>query len=336
MAERLLAADPQSWRQAKNTRAVVTYTLSGGQARVIQKVIEIGNAPELEKKLMEGALAYVDGHEAKASQLLMSIDAKSLPPTVGGHIALVQAMLLSRGDPKRSNELLDLARILVPGTLVEETALRREIFNLSDGSDFNKFVLLSSQYLRRFQKSLYAENFKQRFSATIIRLGMTDDPDQFDKVVKAIKELETEDQLHMYMLIAQAAILNGSANVARLAAKKAIEVAKDGSAEGTRAQLFQAAAMILTNNYDQGLTKLKAIDPAQMSKHDLELKSAILSMAKQIRQWPESPDMDGEEPKPNLKAPGRDGTVAASAGPVIDMAQKALSDTDQLLQRQSR
>jgi chemotaxis protein MotC len=336
MADKLLTADPQSWRQAKNTRAIVTYTLSGGQARVIQKVIEIGNASEPEKRLMEGSLAYVDGHEAKATQLLMPIDAKSLPPTVGGHLALVQAMLVSRDDPKRSNELLDLARILVPGTLVEETALRREIFNLSDGGDVNKFILLSSQYLRRFQKSLYAENFKQRFSATVIHLEMTDDPAQFDKVVKATNELDPEDQLHLYMLIAQTAILNGSANVARQAAEKAIAIAKDGSTDEMRAQLFEAAAMILTNNYDQGLAKLKAIDSTQMSKHDLELKGAILSMAKQIRQWPESPDVENDEPKPNLKAPGRDGTLAASAGPVIDLAQKALSDTDHLLQGQSR
>jgi hypothetical protein len=58
-------------------------------------------------------------------------------------------------------------------------------------------------------------------------------------------------------------------------------------------------------------------------------------MAKQIRQWPEPPD-DDNEPKPNPKAPGRDGTVAAAAGPVIDMAQKAISDTDRLLQEHAR
>jgi chemotaxis protein MotC len=335
MGDRLLAADPQSWRLAKNARAVLTYTLSGGQARVVRKVLQIGNSPELEKKLMEGALAYVEGQEAKASQLLLPIDAKSLPPTVGGHVALVQAMLVSHESVNKSNELLDVARIMVPGSLVEETALRREIFNLSDGGDLNKFVLLSSQYLRRFQNSLYAENFKQKFSATVIHLGMTDDPGQFGKVVKAISELETEDQLHLYMLISQAAILNGNATVARLAAEKAIVIAKAGSPDGMRARLFEAAALILTNNYDQGLAKLKELEVAQMSKQDAELKGAILSMAKQIRQWPEPPD-DDNEPKPNPKAPGRDGTVAAAAGPVIDMAQKAISDTDRLLQEHAR
>jgi chemotaxis protein MotC len=337
IGDRLLAADPQSWRQAKNARAVLTYTLSGGQARVVRKVLQIGNSPELEKRLMEGALAYIEGQEIKASQLLLPIDAKLLPPTVGGHVALVQAMLMGREDLNRSNEFLDVARILVPGTLVEETALRREIFNLSDSGDLNKFVLLSSQYLRRFQKSPYAENFKQKFYTTVIHLGMTDNPEQFNKVVKAASELETEDQLHLYMLIAQAAILNGNAAVAHLAAEKAMAVAKAGSPDSVRAQLFEAAALILTSNYDQGLAKLKELEGSQMSKQDGELKSAILSMAKQIRQWPELPDTDDDvEPKANPKAPGRDGTLAAAAGPVIDLAQKAISDTDQLLQEHAR
>jgi chemotaxis protein MotC len=336
IGDRLLVADPQSWHQAKNARAVVTYTLSGGQVKVIQKVIQIGNAPELEKKLMEGALAYVEGREAKASQLLIDINAKSLPPALGGHLALVQAMLLSHDDPAKSNELLDLARILAPGTLVEETALRREVFNLSDGGDLNKFILLSSQYLRRFPNSLYAENFKQKFGTTVTHLGMTDSPEQFAKVVQAIGNLESEDRLHLYMLIAQSAILGGNAMIAQLAAERAMTIAKDGSQDGVRAKLFNAAALILTNNYDQGIVKLKELDAVQISKRDADFKSAILAMAKQIRQWPELANSDDDaEPKPNLKAPGHDGTVAASAGPVIDLAQKAISDTDRLLQEKA-
>jgi chemotaxis protein MotC len=333
MGDRLLAVDPQNWRQAKNARAVVSYTLSGGQVRVIRKVLQIGNSPEFEKKLMEGALAYVEGREAKAKQILMDIDAKSLPPTLAGHVALVQASLVSRDDINKSNELLDLARVLSPGTLVEETALRREVANMSDGGDLDKFVLLSSQYLRRFQKSVYADSFRQQFLAAVAHLGLIGEPQQFGKIVRPISDLETDDQLHLYMLLAQAAILNGNAPVARLSAERAMAVAQEGSSDGTRAKLYEAAALILTNNYDQGLAKLKELDVSTLSKRDGELKAAILSIAKQIRQWPELPSFpdDDAEPKPNPQAPGRDGTATAAAGPVIDLAQKAISDTDRLL-----
>lgn len=332
MGDRLFASDPQNWRQAKNARAVVSYTLSGGQVRVIRKVLQIGNSPELEKKLMEGALAYVEGHEAKARQILMDVDARSLPPTVAGHVALVQATLISHDNLNKSNELLDLARVLAPGTLVEETALRREIFNLGEGAELNKFVLLSSQYLRRFRNSVYADNFRQRFSATVTRLGLISEPEQFAKIVKPIGDLETDDQLRLYMLLAQAAILNGNAPVARLSAEKAMAVTKEGTPDEMRAKLYEAAALILTNNYDQGLAKLKELDVSALSKRDAELKAAILSIAKQIRQWPDIPaDPDDAEPNPNPQAPGRDGTATAAGGAVIDLAQKVISDTDRLL-----
>jgi chemotaxis protein MotC len=337
MGDRLLATDPQNWRHVKNARAVVTYTLSGGQVRVIRHVLQIGNSPELEKKLMEGALAYIEGNEAKAKQLLLTIDSRSLPPPLAGHIALVQAILLSHEDAAKSNELLDLARVLAPGTLVEETALRREVFNLSEGGDLNRFVLLTGQYLRRFKKSLYADNFKQKFSATVTRLGMTNGPDQFGKITTSIADLDTDDQLNLYMLIAQAAILNGNVTVAHLASEKVIAIAKDGSADRLRAKLYEAAALILSSNYDQGVAKLKELDASQLSKHDAELKSAILSISKQIRQWPEmSVSLNDAEPKPNPQASGRDATMAAAADPVIDLAQKAIADTDLLLQEHAR
>jgi chemotaxis protein MotC len=217
--------------------------------------------------------------------------------------------------------------------LVEETALRREVFSLSEGDDLNKFLLLSSQYLRRFQNSVYADNFKQRFSAVVTRLGLTSEPQKFAKIAKAIGDLETDDQVHLYMLIAQAAILDGNAMVARLSAEKVTQVAKDGSPDGMRAKLYESAALILTDNYDKGFGKLKELDVSRLSKRDAELRGAILSIAKQIRQWPETPGSpDDVEPKPNPQAPGRDGTATAAAGPVIDLAQKAISDTDQLLQ----
>jgi chemotaxis protein MotC len=57
MAERLLASDHDVWRDPKNARAAVIYTLSGGQSRVIRKAIETGLPPQPELELMRGALA---------------------------------------------------------------------------------------------------------------------------------------------------------------------------------------------------------------------------------------------------------------------------------------
>jgi len=333
IGNRLFATDAQAWKDSKNARAVVSYTLSGGQVRVARHVLESDTLQPAERRLIDGSLAYAEGNEAKAKQLLAPFEPKKLPPTIAGHVALVQAILVAKDNLTKSNELLDQARLLAPGTLVEETALRRQIFNLSSGTDMDRFVLLSSQYLRRFKNSIYADNFRANFYASVTRLGLKGQKEQFLKVVEAIDSLSTEDQLRLYMSMAQAATFDGNMTIASLASEKALAIAKDGDADRGRAKLYEAATLVLTSSYDEGLTKLKDIDEATLTKKDQELKKAILGMAKQIRQWSDVADPAGdEEPQLDAKAVERDATMLAGSKSVIDLAQKALFETDQILQ----
>ena len=94
------AAKPEVWRNPRNARAAVIYLLSGGQPRVIMRLIESGNVPKDEEKMMRGALAYVLSHEAEALKLLGDVDPKSLDPALGGQLAFVQSMLLTTIDPQ--------------------------------------------------------------------------------------------------------------------------------------------------------------------------------------------------------------------------------------------
>ena len=68
------------------------------------------------------------GGRTKQGRGLAALNARSLPPTLGAEIALVQSALVAQNDLKATIERLDEARLLMPGTLVEEAALRREIF----------------------------------------------------------------------------------------------------------------------------------------------------------------------------------------------------------------
>jgi chemotaxis protein MotC len=77
MAERLLASDREVWRDPRNARAAVIYTLSGGQGRVIRKAIETGLPPKPELELMKGSLAYIEEREAEAKKIFSTIDAKT-------------------------------------------------------------------------------------------------------------------------------------------------------------------------------------------------------------------------------------------------------------------
>jgi len=327
IADRLLQADPDVWKDAKNAAAVVTYMLSGGQPRVARKILEIDNCPASEKKLLEGALAYVEGRSAKALQILGSYDPKAFPGPLGAHLALVQAQLFAKTDARKSIQLLDIARVLAPGTLVEEAALRREIFLFDEMNNIDRFVTLSSQYERRFHASVYADNFRQRLATALVHLGLTSDLETLARLEKFLNELEPGEQLKLYLVLARAALVEGKPAVARYAAERAEEKSKGKSSEAMRAKLYNAVASILTHDYDSGVAALESVDRAQLSKSDAELKDAASAIALEIHKWPADAAKLAESVKQD-SAP--DARMTASAA-VIDLAQKSLAATDALL-----
>ena len=171
--QRLTALDPETWAEAENVRAAVTFALAGGGPAVLRALLTSGKATEAEQPLALGALAYLEGREREARAKLAGIDPRTMPAGLAGQLALTQSALMVREAPAKSLELLDLARLLAPGTLVEEGALRRQIFVVAQGGDARRFEALSIQYLRRFRHSVYAGNFRQRFAAALTRLDFT-------------------------------------------------------------------------------------------------------------------------------------------------------------------
>jgi hypothetical protein len=83
--------------------------------------------------------------------------------------------LISKENPGEAIRLLDLARVLAPGTLVEETALRRELVLADEIADIDKFTFLSSEYIWRFPNSAYFDSFRQRFVSSAV-FGLTVKP----------------------------------------------------------------------------------------------------------------------------------------------------------------
>jgi len=328
LAEKLMAAEPSVWRDSRNSRAAITYVLSGGQPRLLHKILTGGIYPSDDKKLIEGVLAYVEGHEAKAKLMLSDIDPRSIEAIEGGHVALAQATLCAHEDPRKAIDLLDLARVLAPGTLVEEAALRREVFLAEQINDFAKFSTATGQYLRRFSKSSYAENFQRRFSASLITIAMAGRLDEIMQLESLFVEMSEPERLRLYLLIAQSALLNGKLDTAHYAAARAVQLAPQDTAEARRAALYDGAVSVLAQDYDDGLGKLEALDRSKLAKRDASIAEGALVIAREIRHWPEANrtlrQQDGTAIAP---PPGFEETLAATDG-AINLAQKALTATD--------
>jgi len=306
----ILAARPETWKDKNETDAAVAYVLSGGQPRIIAQLLEKGGIPASEQPLMRGAEDYVSGKQAEAESLLGDIDPRKASLKLAGQLAFVQSVMKTGPDPKKAIALLDLARLMSPGGLVEEAALRREILLLGDQRAGDQVVFLARQYVTRFGHSIYAEDFIQGLAPAAIRNGLTDDLASLDKFRPLLTTVTPEVRRGFLLAIARAQTLNGKSEVAGAAAREALRDTPVGGTDEAQAKLFEAAAEIITPDYDAGVAILKGIDRSRLGKPDQALLAAITFSAMRLRDPP--PDKTITEPareQPESAAPVRDSAI---------------------------
>ena len=290
MEKAFLAADPAVWQDGRNARAAVTYTLSGGSPRLMRSLVALSPPIAVDADLATGALAYIENREDEARNRLSPLDARALPISLGGQVALVQAGLVAREDLPKAIRLLDDARLLMPGTLVEEAALRREVFLVAQTGDLDRFEFLSQQYLRRFGTSIYAEDFRQRFATAIARLGIADGDDRFPRLEAILKSSDPENQRALFLQLAQAAVVHGKLATARSAAADAAALAPVGGGDAMRAALYDSAASILPGkDIGEVRKRLAALNRRQLGRRDIDLLDAAVAVADAVGDVPATP-----------------------------------------------
>lgn len=324
---RLAAVEPETWAVAENARAGVAFALAGGGPALLRRMLDGGKLGEAEAPLVLGALAYLEGREKEARTLLAKFDPRTMPASLAGQLALTQAAVTVRDAPVRAIELLDLARLLAPGTLVEEGALRREIFVVAQGGDARRFEALAIQYLRRFRRSVYAGNFRQRFAAALTRLDFASDGARVAQLERMLDEIEPEGRRDLYLLVARAALDQGRRETAIFAAERAAGLAEPESRPAAQARLYRAAALIVADGrFEEGREALASLDRTLFSESDALLLDAALSTARQIRTLPQ-----GGAGRPG--APSAAGSRALPETPAIGRAQEALARIDRMIDR---
>lgn len=313
------AAFPQEiWQDERNARALAVYFLSGGTPGVLRRILDREPAPAGDIRLLRGILAYAEGRGEEALRFLGEVDARAQPNALGGQIALAQAALVVRQDPAKASDLLDLARLLLPGTLIEEAALRRQILVESQSTDITRFERLTRQYLFRFRHSVYAGNFRQRFAAALTRMAFVNDPAQFSRLEEMLKPIEPEGRRDIYLLIARAALTQGRTTAAALCAQRTLALAPPASLDAERARLYGAAAAAASaSGYEAALKALAAVDRSRLDPSDIALLDAASEAARTVRDASRVSiqAVSAPAPAPAIAPPPAAPTSAAPASP---------------------
>src|SRR5271155_5574966 len=162
----IATAPPETWKDRRQADSLVIYILSGGSLVDIAPLLKGDAVVDSERALARGALAYVTNHEADAIALLGAEDLNALDARLAGEVAFARSVLETKRDAKAAVE-----RLLQPGGLVEEAALRREIALLAEAKDVSRAAMLIRQYSTRFAGSLYAADFFRDLAAAIAGFG---------------------------------------------------------------------------------------------------------------------------------------------------------------------
>lgn len=321
IGEELGRVPVEAWKAPRNGRALVVYVLSGGETDVLKKLMdsksEIGG---VDLMLAAAAIAYAERRGEEARTLLAKIDARTLSPSLAAHVALVQGILLADREPETAIKHFELARLLAPGSIVEQGALRRQAVVVGKMGRWHEQERLAAQYLRRFGHAVYAATFYRELAEQLASQPDTRDEDQFARLVTLFNMLGEKERRATYLLLAERAVVAGKIKMARFATARASELYGSGSAERVRLQVYGAAADVPSDKSEDGLSMLREIDRRRLGRRESLLVDAASEVGQDVRREPELADTTAASD-----------TAVNEPMAVVDAARKSMDKADELL-----
>ena len=303
------------------------FVLSGGESGVLAHWKQGLDPNSLESKILDGVMAYGDGKTLEAEAILLNLDAMSLTPWRGGHLALAQALLTVRTDPKRALGYLRTAALLLPGTLVEEAALRQSAILAARIGDAAEFSSAINTYFRRFSRSAYLPSFETQVSFYIVRFAPKDGVHILRELVRALPEGWGRCWACFLATVAEQALLTGKVELAAVASAAGMPFVANGSGERSRLLLYAGAADILTGKLQDGMASLRSVQEAKLSEDNRKLLDATLSVADKVRK---TPVLSTQLERSATLRPAK-GNRAFPASSREEAARRALADVDAIL-----
>ncbi|EIM74682.1 chemotaxis protein [Nitratireductor aquibiodomus RA22] len=318
---RMRKAAPDDFSDPRNLQALLIYGLSGGNPKTLELLFSKLSLNADESRLGNAIVRYALGDFAAARSVLQEIDPKSLPPEVGPPVALVSATVTARDNPLFAVRMLDEARLLSPGTLIEEAALRRSIPLAAALRDTERLARASEQYVRRFLRSPYATQFVDTFVAAVVELHETVDPGMVDDVTA---QMSSEQARIVYLRLARKSAIEGYERLLAFASQKAMAHSEDADGDSDpRAVLYANMASVSSDNVDDVLAALNGIERDRLSSADRELLDAATAIAKAVLDEPRHTSAVSPPPEPTPAEAGLPEEAAIEDNGIVENEQNA-------------
>lgn len=259
---------------------VAAYVLSGGDPRTADKLAAVEELDPVQRSVLAGAAEFMRGERNKASKHLSKINPVLLPARLGGRVALAQSLLAT--EPAERQKALSIAASAMPGTLIEEAALRRSTLAYAEQAEEPSFWKRLERYQRRFPMSIYAPAFWDDIMDNILIWTGKGSSFSLPRLDLVMASMDTAKRRTLYLQLARKSAAAGNVDVLEYAAARARRLSEENSQEDQAARLYLSLFAITTDRGAQVLRDLQSINPGLLTPRERALRDAALSIGQQI------------------------------------------------------
>lgn len=216
---RLRTAGPDEFSDLRNVDAAMIYAMSGGNPATLDTLISHDARGNFDTRLTNALLMYLGGKGGSANKTLDEIVPEYKSTAIGPYLALVAANVVMQKKPDIALKYFDWARLALPGTIVEEAALRRSLIITVKQNNIESSIRFARLYLSRFPNSPYAAQVAEQLVALI---DAHYDKIGNDRIAQTLVWLDPPRQQEIYLRIARKAAVTGRFDFAHWAAGNAL------------------------------------------------------------------------------------------------------------------
>lgn len=368
--KRLRTVDSSVFDDPRNVDATLIYAMSGGNPATLDYLVDRDVQGYFDNRVAEVLRKYLGGKGQTASKTLSEMAREYADKPIGPYLALVAGNTLMNSKPEEALKMYNWARLVAPGTIVEESALRRSLSIAVNAGLVPEGMKYASLYARRFLHSPYASQFADLFVALAVDnvhvIGV-------DRIREVAEVMEPDRRQAIYLRIARQATIAGERELARMAAEEVARM-KDTNGKGldVLAGFYGGLADVPSENIEKVAEGLDMVPEGALSERDLKLREAARAIAQEVLRAPDAASLTQEssntsvsgnnsidenaagheapatgqedplaaqEPAPDAAAPPADTAQTASSDPAIDpivtSARNKLGEIDKLLEKDS-
>ncbi len=269
---RLRAADPSVFEDPRNVDAALIYAMSGGNPATLNVLIQKDAAGNFDNRVTDSLLQYFRGKGSAATKLLEETVPEYRTTDIGPYLALVAANSVMQAHPEKSLEYFDWARLILPGTIVEEAALRRSLVILEKNHAVERSRTFFRRYFQRFPLSPYSSQVVELF---VNYLMQNFGPVSREDVVALVDPLPLNRQQAVYLRIARRAALEGLHDLGQFAAGRVLELEPDETSGVNRiARLYLGLSTLPAGKMNQSDELLSRLTDDMLGPQERRLRNA--------------------------------------------------------------